>query len=122
MNITAIATRWERGWELSIDGETVTQVSTLDKAEQQLLDYLETVHEDVPRDQWKVTVVPDLGTLTEHVATARRATIEAARSQEAAATLSRQVARELREHGLSVSDSAAILGVSRGRVSQLVNS
>jgi predicted transcriptional regulator len=36
-----------------------------------------------------------------------------------AASASRDLARDLRKAGLSVSDTAAVLGVSRGRVSQL---
>lgn len=119
MNVTAH--RWEHGWELSLNGEVVTQVTTLDKSEQQVRDYLDTIEPNVDHSNVDINVVPDLGALGEHVTTARKATAEAARSQEAAAALSRQVARELRESGLSITDSATILGVSRGRVSQLVN-
>lgn len=40
--ITATARKWDHGWELWLDGEAATQVATLDKAEQQVRDYLDT--------------------------------------------------------------------------------
>lgn len=43
MNITATAHKWERGWELHIDSNAATQVATLDKAEQQVRDYLDSI-------------------------------------------------------------------------------
>jgi len=122
MNITATAARWEHGWELSLNGEVVTQVSTLDKAAQQVRDYLDTIDPDVDHSEWAVDIAPELGDLAQRISNARRSIIEAGRMQEEAARASRSVARELREAGISVTDSAAILGVSRGRVSQLVNS
>ncbi|MCQ8207093.1 antitoxin HicB, partial [Cutibacterium acnes subsp. acnes] len=45
----------------------------------------------------------------------------AAEATEMAARQSRAAAQHLRAAGYSVSDSAVIMGVSRGRVSQLVN-
>jgi len=119
--ISVTAVRWERGWELWLDGEPATQVTTLDQAVQQVRDYLDTVDPDVDHADWEVTISPDLGELGEHVKAARAATAEAARAQEDAARRAREVARELRAAGLSVTDSAVILGVSRGRVSQLVS-
>jgi len=118
--ISATAHRWERGWELWIDGEPVTQVSTLDKAGEQIRDYLDTIAPEVDHSGWTVVVDPDLGELGDRVKAAREATASASRAQEEAAASSREVARALRDAGLSVTDSAAILGVSRGRVSQLV--
>lgn len=120
MNITTTAHRWEHGWELWLDGEPATQVTTLDQAAQQVRDYLDTVDPDTDHSDWAVTIEPALGTLWEHVRAAREATAAAAQAQEDAARQAREVARELRAAGLSVTDSAAILGVSRGRVSQLV--
>ena len=38
----ARATRWDGGWELHVEGVGVTQVSSLDTAEQQVRDYIET--------------------------------------------------------------------------------
>lgn len=122
MDITATARKWEHGWELWLDGEAATQIATLDKAEQQVRDYLDTEEPDVDHSAWNITVVPDIGPLGDEVAAARMATENAVAASAAAASESRRVVRHLREAGFSVTDSAAILGVSRGRVSQLVSS
>lgn len=119
--ITTTAHRWEHGWELWVEGDPVTQVTTLDKAANQVRDYLDTIDPDVDHSEWEIIVTPDLGELGDHVRAAREATAAAAHAQEDAARRAREVARELRDAGLSVTDSAAILGVSRGRVSQLVS-
>lgn len=115
----ATALRWSGGWELHIEGEGVTQVRTLDHAVGQVRDYLETVHERDFSDA-EVEIIPDLGGLEREVVETRHEIAAAAAAQERAAVHSRKVARELRERGLSVTDTAAVLGVSRGRVSQLV--
>ena len=117
---TVTAVRWDGGWELHIEGEGVTQVRTLDRAVDQVRDYLATVHER-DFDAADIEIVPDLGGLEVEVSAARRETAEAAEAQRLAAEHSRTVARRLREEGLSVSDTATVLGVSRGRVSQLVS-
>lgn len=122
MNITTTAHKWDHGWELWIDGEAATQVSTLDKAEQQVRDYLDTEDPDTDHSDWTVTVVPEIGAIGTEVAAAKEATEAAAAATRAAAAQARAAARHLREAGFSVTDSAAILGVSRGRVSQLVGS
>lgn len=121
MELTVTARKWEQGWELWIGDEIATQVSTLDKAEQQVRDYLDTEEPGVDHDDWSITVVPDIGALNDVVTAARVATEKAAEASTAAAAQSRAVVRNLREAGFSVTDSAAILGVSRGRVSQLAN-
>lgn len=114
----ATALRWSGGWELHIEGEGVTQVRTLDHAVSQVRDYLETVHERDFSDA-EVEIIPDLGGLEREVIETRREIAAAAEAQELAAAHSRKIARELRDRGLSVTDTAAVLGVSRGRVSQL---
>lgn len=121
MNITATAKRWERGWEFSIDGEVVTQVSALSKAEQQIRDYLDTVTPEVDHSDWTVTIEPDLRELGQRVHAAKVATLNAAEAQEDAAREASAVARQLRAAGVSAVDSAVILGLSTARVSQLVN-
>lgn len=112
------AVRWTGGWELHIDGEGVTQVRTLDQAVEQVRDYLATVHD---RDFAKadVVVVPDLGGLEREALATRQEVAAAAEAQRRAAAHSRKIACALRDQGLSVTDTAAVLGVSRGRVSQL---
>jgi len=54
MTITATAHRWEHGWELWIDGEPATQVASLDRAAQQVRDYLDTVEPATDHSRWEV--------------------------------------------------------------------
>jgi hypothetical protein len=115
-NVTA--KRWKHGWELHIDGVGVTRSRILDTAEQMVGDYIETLTDkDVSRDT--VVVTPDLGELDRQVTTVRDLLAAADRQQQKARNSYRALAADLRAVGLSVSDTAAILGVSRGRVSQL---
>lgn len=115
---TARAIKWDGGWELHIDNEGVTQVRTLDKANAQVRRYLETVH---GRDfsAVNVEIIPDLNGLEKEIIEVRHEIEEAAGAQIRAGEHSRRLARALRQRGLSVTDTAAVLGVSRGRVSQL---
>ena len=115
-NVTA--RRWKHGWELHIDGVGVTQSRTLDTAEQMVRDYIETLTDkNVSRDT--VVITPDLGELDRKVTTVRELLAAADQQQQEARNSYRALAADLRAAGLSVSDTAAILGVSRGRVSQL---
>ncbi|BAJ74349.1 predicted Fe-S-cluster redox enzyme [Microbacterium testaceum StLB037] len=118
--IDVIATRWDGGWELAIDGDPVTQVRTLDRAEQQVRDYLDTLAPDVDHGDVLVNLIPDLGAdVSVRVREAREATAAAQERQVAAARQARTVVRELRAHGVTVSDAAVLLGVSPARISQL---
>lgn len=121
MTYTVSARRWRGGWELDIAGEGVTQVRTLDKAVAQVRDYLSTLH-DADFSAAEVEVVPDLDGYEAAVVEARERSARAAAEQVAAAQSLREVTAELRGRGLSVTDVAEILGVSRGRVSQLTGS
>ena len=116
---TAHAKRWAHGWELHIDGVGVTQSRTLAAAPDMVRDYIATLY-DVDAADAEIAVVPELGGLEERVAVTRERTKNAEIQQRAAAQAARELARELRSSGMSVSDTAVILGVSRGRVSQLV--
>lgn len=113
------ARRWKGGWELHIDGEGVTQCRTLDRATQQALDYLATVHDDFDTNAAHIVIHYDLGGIEDEVADVKAETTRAAESQRHAAQHLRQVTASLREMGLSVTDSASVLGLSRGRISQL---
>lgn len=42
-HLRVTAKRWRGGWELHIAGRGVTQTRTLDKAERQVWDYMETL-------------------------------------------------------------------------------
>ena len=117
--VTVVASKWDGGWELEIDRGHHTQVRTLDRARQQVIDYMDTTWPEVDHSGWSVLVVPDMPEWAT-VEAARKATREAADATVRAADLSREAARSLRERGLSVTDTAAVMGISRGRVSQLV--
>lgn len=120
MNIQVTARRWSGGWELFLDDDHVTQARTLDRAAQQVRDYLDTDDDAVDHSQWSIDISVDLGNDTAHrIEQARQATRDAVAAQDAAARQIRTLVRELRAQGVSVTDCAAILGVSRGRVSQL---
>lgn len=116
----ATALQWRGGWELHIEGEGVTQVRTLDHAEAQVRDYLGSRH-DGDFSNAEVEIIPDLGGLEREVVETRREIELAAEAQRTAAEHSRKLAAALRGRGLSVTDTAAVLGVSRGRVSQLIH-
>lgn len=122
MKITVTATRWARGWELTIGTDQHTQVVTLDRAVQQIRDYLDSTDPAVDHSGWDIDIaIPELGDIATKVTQAQQATEAAAAATRQAARQSREAVRQLRDAGYSVTDSAAILGVSRGRVSQLAN-
>lgn len=118
---TVTAKRWKHGWELHIDDVGVTQSRTLAGAEQMVRDYVETLLDVDARDA-EVVVVPELGGLEDRARQVREQTRAAEHARREAAREARELAAELRAAGLSISDTAAVLGVSRGRVSQLVKS
>jgi DNA-directed RNA polymerase specialized sigma24 family protein len=116
------ARRWKHGWELHVDGVGVTQSRNLDGAEQMVRDYIETLTDHDTADDG-VIIQPEVGSgLDEAAKAAREAVTEAEQALRAAAARSRQVARQLRDEGLSGRDIAAILHVSAQRVSQLLKS
>jgi len=116
---TAQARRWEQGWELHVDGVGVTQVRVLEHAKTQVCDLVETMTDSRPPED-DVEVALDMGDLGMQARSVREMTVQAADLQRRAATASRQVVADMRAAGLSVSDIATVLGVSRGRVSQLI--
>jgi len=118
-DITVKASRWTLGWELSVEGVGVTQVRTLARAEQQVRDYLDTIDPSMDHDGWMIRVVPDLGSVIDEVRGAQAASEAAAVAQAEAGRRMRAVVRRLRVLGLSLADTACILGVSKGRISQL---
>lgn len=119
-DVFVTATRWKLGWELELDSGGVTQVRTLATAAQQVRDYLDTVEPDVDHTGWSITIIPEIGPALDAVKQARAATDAAQVATKQAARQTREAVRGLREQGLSVADTAAIMGLSRGRVSQLM--
>lgn len=118
---TVTAKRWKHGWELHIDDVGVTQSRTLAGAEQMVRDYVETLL-DVDASDADVVVVPELGGLEDRARQVREQAKAAEQARRDSAREVRELATALRAAGLSISDTAAVLGVSRGRVSQLVKS
>lgn len=115
---TVRATRWSGGWELHIGDVGVTQSRTLATAERQVRGYLGALL-DADVSDVTVTIAPELGDLTERVALARAHAADAARAQRDAAAESHILVREMRAAGLSLTDIAAIMHVSTGRIAQL---
>ncbi len=119
INITA--RRWQHGWELFAGDEILTQSTTLADAAQEVRDYLATERGGEPED-YDVTVRADLDGVEDEVA---RTAARIHEVQEESADLAvrwRVLAAVLRtDCGLSVRDTAAVMDVSPGRVSQLVD-
>lgn len=117
--IDVTARKWAKGWELELDDENFTQASKLTHAEDQVRDYLDTISPDVSHSGWKINIVledPDLAQAVNDMKTTAKA---AAELQIEAGKKSRAVVRELRSKGLSPSEVAVALNITRGRVSQL---
>ena len=113
------ARRWEHGWELYVDGEALTQSMTLADAPRTARDAVATERGGEPED-FEVTVTPELDGLELRVEIVRSRMTSAQQDVEQAAKDWRAIALRLRsqEH-LCVRDTATVLGVSPGRVSQL---
>ena len=58
--ITITARHWSGGWELWNGDDIWTQVRTLPKARQQVIDYLDTMEENVDHSTWNITIVPEI--------------------------------------------------------------
>lgn len=116
MKYTARAVHWDGGWELHIDGVGVTQVRLFKDAAGQVADYLDTM--GLAWDE--VAIRADIGQLADEIVEAKRLAAEAEELQTTAALKWRHSARELRDLGLSVTDVASLMEISRGRVSQLL--
>ena len=115
-SIIVTAQRWESklggGWELLNGDHAMTQVRRLSDARQQVIDYLDTIDPDVDHRDWDITIIPAIPQ-AQSVKQAKAATQDAIDAQAAAAAQSREVARSLRASGLSIDDTAWIMGVSR---------
>jgi len=115
---TVTAKKWMYGWELHIDGIGVTQSKTLGTADQVVRDYIETLT-DMDVSDSRVVVIPELGDLDKQIESVRQKVAEADRLTQEASAARHKLATDLRAAGLSVTDVGVVLGVSRGRVSQI---
>lgn len=118
--VTVTARRWTGGWELWNGDTCWTQVKHLAKAADQVRDYLDTIDPDTDHTDWSVTVMPDEDLAI--AATARAAAETARQATDTAAATSRQAVTELLAAGVSTTDTAILMGITKGRVSQLAKS
>lgn len=119
---TATAAREDRWWVITVEGIGVTQSRTLRDAAGAARGLICAML-DVDEDTVDVDVHPDLDpAVAEQVRTARERVARLEREQAETAAASRAAARALVERGLSGADTAAVLGVSAQRVSQLLAS
>lgn len=116
---TVRATRWTHGWELDTPGHGITQSRGLSDAERMVRDYLAADVGDDAAAAVKIRIVPDLGGLEDEAARVRSTNDELTAASREAAERSRLVARRLLDAGLTGADAAAVLGVSKQRMSQL---
>ena len=96
----------------------MTECATLKQLEQKTWEFVRafTDEEDV-----HIMAVPDIGDdLMTHVIQAWKAMKDAKEAEAQAAKRMREVVKELRARGLSVTDIAWLAHISRGRVSQLL--
>jgi predicted RNase H-like HicB family nuclease len=120
---TAAARRDGRWWfvrVLQVPG-AVTQARRLDQVEAMAREVVSLLLEVDPND-FDLDVqaaIPD--ELRAELSRARELQRQAERAQAEAATLVREVARKLREQGLTMADVGAVLGVSFQRASQLLD-
>lgn len=118
----ATATREGRFWVIDVPGVGVTQGRTVAEAREMTRDLI-AVMTEVPIEDVVVDIAFKVGDVSpSDVRGARQAVVEAAKAQERAAQVSRQMVARLRSAGVSGRDVAGILGISPQRVSQLVGS
>ena len=121
--LNVAARKWHGGWELEIVPDVhYTQVVHLSQARKQVLDYLDTVWPEGEKEHegWEINIIPDLASLSRDLIVARKKMQEADEIRRQAAEATRQAVLALKEDGITQSDIAFLMGVSRARVSQLV--
>ncbi|MBM3669592.1 MAG: hypothetical protein FJW97_06225 [Actinobacteria bacterium] len=115
----AHAKRWERGWEIHVDNVGVTQVRSLDRAIDSACDLVEILTgRAISPTQMTLEIHPK--SINDRVRRAREKTRQAQEAQVRAAQFTREVITELRNEGLSPADIAGLMGITRGRVTQLL--
>jgi len=102
-----------------MDDGRAEHVRTLDQAEPRIRALLDTDEPGVGHGDVDIEVVPLLGDALTRVREAQAAAAAAQAATMKAAGLMRSAVRDLRRQGLSVTDVAHLLGVTRGRVSQI---
>ncbi len=119
---TVKASRWEKGWELRIEGAGVTQSRGLADAEKMVRSYLRMDLGPQAADSAEIEVVPVLEEgLAEEIGALRQEIAELADRQQHTAARSGALVHRLRAAGFSGADTAAALKLSPQRVSQLLH-
>ena len=114
------ARSWEHGWELFEGEDILTQCATLVQAAQQAQDALATERGGEPED-YTIDLAVDLDGLEAEVRAARARLHSAQSDLVEVSQRWRALAASLRqERHLSVRDTAVVMGISPGRVNQLV--
>lgn len=115
------ATRSGRYWALEIEGLGVTQSRSLGRdADNMIRDYVSLLT-DVDEDSVEYTLTTEVGNgLDAEAAAARKAAREADEAVRKAAARNRAAAKHLCAAGLTGRDTAAVLGITPQRVSQLL--
>lgn len=116
---TATARRWEHGWELHVDGVGVTQCTTLDQAKSQIADYVCTVR-DLDAIDGDIVVTPDIAGVADIIAKMRRDSEHIDSLARGLADDRMAVIATMKADGFSYADIAGAVGVSKGRVAQLI--
>jgi hypothetical protein len=111
--------RWDRGWELHIDGVGVTQARNLREADAMVRDYLEIMEGEEAAASAKLNYTYALPAVA-RFEKAKKATSEAERLTAQAAAESRSAVAQLMASGVSGADMSKLLALSPQRVSQLV--
>lgn len=117
--LTITARPWKHGWELWDGDDCLTQCRRLRDARQQVLDYLDTIDPEVDHAGWDITITPIIEGVTDRVTAAQEATARALALTREAAEMTRFAVRGLVAAGVKKTDVAFILGVTKGRVTQL---
>lgn len=115
---TATAAREGRWWVIDVEGVGVTQSRTLAEARTWAQGLIEAVTGDAAADVVVTPSLPD-GTI-DRVRQAQEVAARAEAELRGAAAEIREATRDLQRLGISQQDAAAILGVSRQRVAQLL--
>lgn len=121
MRLTVQARPHEHGWELWLDEARLAQVRALANAADQVRDILDTQDPSVDHATWDIRITPDIPQMPA-VTAAREATAAAAAAQLRAAQMTRDLVVSLRDAGLSIPDTATILGVTQARIYQIIRS
>ena len=115
--VTVAAKPWSGGWELWSGDDCWTKVRYLKHAEQQVRAYLDTTHPETDHSEVAVRMLPpDRFKFAEE---AREASDAAKVAAAEASAKTRSAVRALLDEGISVTDTAVLMGLTQARVSQL---